>query len=104
VFEDTGTGTAYLSLVVLDLAVFSKTFLPCVIHDSVLFKNVENESVAKLIDVYSSISKQSFIALDEVEKYGDLTAKKLYGLAAIKLNDVEVLYVKDWRKTNLPLT
>ncbi len=104
VFEDTGTGTAYLSLVILDIAIFSRTFLPCVVHDSILFKNVENESVAKLIGVYESISKQSFIALDEVEKYGDLIANKLHSLAVIRLSDAEVLYVKDWRKTSLSKT
>jgi uncharacterized protein YydD (DUF2326 family) len=99
VFEDTGTGTAYSSLIMLDLAIFAETFLPCVSHDSVLFKNIETGAVAKLMDVYCSISKQSFIAIDEAKKYGDATEKLLNEHAVIKLSNSRVLFTKDWRST-----
>jgi flagellar biosynthesis chaperone FliJ len=96
--EDTGTGTAYSSLLVLDLAIFSLTFLPCVSHDSVLFKNIENDSVSKLFEIYLESPKQSFIAIDEVDKYGPRTAKTLRGRSAIRLSNNSVLYMKDWRQ------
>lgn len=96
--EDTGTGTAYSSLLVLDLAIFSLTFLPCVSHDSVLFKNIENDSVAKLFDIYLELPKQSFVAIDEVEKYGPLTAEALRARSVVRLSNDSVLYVKDWRQ------
>jgi hypothetical protein len=98
VFEDTGTGTAYSSLLVLDLAVFRSTELPVLIHDSILFKNIENKAVANLLNVYLASEKQSFIAIDEVEKYGDESAAMLRARAAIQLDDEHVLYIKDWRK------
>jgi uncharacterized protein YydD (DUF2326 family) len=98
VFEDTGTGTAYSSLIVLDLAVFSTTELPVLIHDSILFKNIENKAVANLLNVYLASEKQCFIAIDEVDKYGNASAAMLRSHAAVQLDDEHVLYIKDWRK------
>lgn len=96
--EDTGTGTAYSSLLVLDLAIFSLTFLPCVSHDSVLFKNIENDSVAKLFEIYLESQKQSFVAIDEVDKYGPHMAEALRARSVVQLSNDSVLYVKDWRQ------
>lgn len=96
--EDTGTGKAYSNLILLDLAFLEVTALPFLVHDSVLFKNIQNDAVAKLIDLYESTGKQTFIAIDEIEKYGDVAEKKLKGKKVIQLNDNNVLYVKDWRK------
>ena len=98
VFEDTGTGTAYTSLIVLDLAVFSTTTLPTISHDSVLFKNIENDSVANLLNVYLETDKQSFIALDEVDKYGKSAAMMVRERSVVQLDNDNVLYIKDWRK------
>ena len=70
--EDTGTGKAYSNLILLDLAFLEATKLPFLIHDSVLFKNIQNDAVAKLIDLYEFTGKQTFIAIDEIEKYGNL--------------------------------
>lgn len=96
--EDTGTGKAYSNLILFDLAVFETTSLPFVIHDSVLFKNVENAAVAKMVELYISLGKQSFIAIDEIKKYGDHAAKLLTKEGVISLSDDNVLYIKDWRK------
>lgn len=97
VFEDTGTGTAYASLIVLDLAIFEATIIPFIAHDSLLFKNIENDSVANLFNVYHSIHKQSFVAIDEIEKYGTETSSLLRNQSVIQLDNNNVLYVKDWR-------
>ncbi|MBU2524147.1 DUF2326 domain-containing protein [Patescibacteria group bacterium] len=98
VFEDTGTGTAYASLIVFDLAIFKATKLPFVAHDSLLFKNIENDSVANLFKVYSGIKKQSFVAIDEIKKYGADTSELLRKCSVVQLDNDNVLYVKDWRK------
>lgn len=96
--EDTGTGKAYSNLILLDLAFLEVTGLPFLVHDSVLFKNIQNDAVAKLIDLYESTGKQTFIAIDEIEKYGDVAEKKLEGKKVIQLHNSNVLYIKDWRK------
>lgn len=98
VFEDTGTGMAYSSLIVFDLAVFETTKLPLVIHDSLLFKNIENSAVSNLIRLYLGSERQSFIAIDEVDKYGQSSASVLRSRSVIQLDDQNVLYIKDWRK------
>jgi len=96
--EDTGTGKAYSNLILFDLAVFETTSLPFVIHDSVLFKNVENAAVARMVDLYQSLGKQSFIAIDEIKKYGDQAEQLLVKNRVISLSNDKVLYNKDWRK------
>jgi uncharacterized protein YydD (DUF2326 family) len=98
VYDDTGTGTAYAGLVVFDLTIFTLTPLPVVAHDSILFKNIENNSVASLLQVYMKSEKQSFLAIDEVEKYGHSTAELLRDQSVIQLRNDKVLYKKDWRR------
>lgn len=102
VFEDTGTGTAFFGLVLFDLAVFRATSLPTIAHDSILFKNISNDSVARLIPLYAINQKQSFIALDEIQKYGHEAANILKRHGVIQLSDQAVLYVKDWRPSRPP--
>ena len=96
--EDTGTGKAYSNLILLDLAFLETTVLPFLMHDSVLFKNIQNDAVAQLIELYESTGKQTFIAIDEVEKYGDVAEQKLKIKKVVQLDNSNVLYIKDWRK------
>lgn len=102
VFEDTGTGTAYFGLVLFDMAVFRATSLPAIAHDSVLFKNISNDTVAHLVGLYAKMQKQSFIALDEIQKYGPVAAQTLQTQSVIHLSDRAVLYIKDWRPSPPP--
>ncbi|WP_257254751.1 DUF2326 domain-containing protein [Endozoicomonas sp. SESOKO3] len=97
IYEDTGTGKAFSNLLVFDLALFQTSKLPFLIHDSLLFKNIENNAVANIIGIYASENKQSFIAIDEISKYGKEASDKLIKNKAIQLNDQHVLYTKDWR-------
>ncbi len=90
VFEDTGTGTAYVNMIVLDLTIFKTTILPFIAHDSLLFKNIENDSVANVFTEYSGTEKQSFVAIDEICKYGKETAELLHTHSVIKLSNENV--------------
>lgn len=96
--EDTGTGKAYSNLILFDLAVLGTTDLPILIHDSVLYKNVENNAVAKLITLYISLGKQTFISIDEIKKYGSNAEALLLKNKVLELSNDNVLYIKDWRK------
>lgn len=98
VVDDTGTGKAYSNLVVFDLAIFELSDLPILIHDSPLFKNIENTTVAKFISEYERFAKQSFISLDEIDKYGTAAAARLSALCVLKLDYTNVLYNKVWRR------
>jgi hypothetical protein len=98
IVDDTGTGKAFANLVIFDLSIFALTDLPILIHDTPLFKNVENQAVAKFIKEYMRFEKQSFVALDEIKKYGAEAEKLLIKNMIIQVSDKAVLYIKDWRK------
>lgn len=98
VHEDTGTGTAYAALIAFDLAVFNLTTLPAIAHDSFLYKNIENDSAARLFSLYNATKKQSFVAIDEIQKYGKETIDLLTTKCARHLSNDDVLFTKDWRK------
>ena len=88
---------AYKGLVLFDLTIFLLTRLPILLHDTVIFKNIENDSVSRLLPVYLETAKQSFIALDEIEKYGAETSAFLIKHRALQLDTKNLLYIKDWR-------
>jgi hypothetical protein len=98
VFNDTGTGKAYSNLITLDLAIFGITKLPILIHDTILFKNIENSIIEHIVNIYNQQEKQVFISIDEVNKFSKETAEILEKKHVLKLSYDKTLFVKDWRK------
>ncbi|CDN30491.1 hypothetical protein BN938_0386 [Mucinivorans hirudinis] len=95
--NDTGTGTAYKNLIVLDLSVFKLTQLPILIHDSLLFKNVSYDAIDKIIECYTQMSKQVFIAFDGQKNYSEQTQSLLKQHTVITLGpDENSLFGKSW--------
>ncbi len=74
--KDSGTGTAYLSMILYDLAVLELTKLPFVIHDSVLFKNLSDNRVIKVFEEYEKSNKQIFVSFDKKNSYESDVLKK----------------------------
>lgn len=76
--NDTGTGTNYKGLFFYDLSVLMLTRLPILIHDSVLFKNLSDEVLGKMVSFYKQFNKkQVFIVLDKIEQYSSETCNAL---------------------------
>ncbi|MDP0501125.1 MAG: DUF2326 domain-containing protein [Verrucomicrobiota bacterium JB022] len=98
VFEDTGTGTAYANLILLDLSVASTANIPVLIHDSVLFKNIENMAVSRILQAYNTLKTQIFISIDETDKYGEAAMRIIDANRVLDLSNTSVLYTKDWRR------
>ncbi len=68
--NDTGTGTRFKSVCLLDLAILEGTKLPALVHDSIMFTNIENQTSCDLMKLYSKQTrKQIFVALDNPSKY-----------------------------------
>ncbi|MDR3543674.1 MAG: DUF2326 domain-containing protein [Desulfosporosinus sp.] len=67
--DDTGTGIAYKGLVVFDLAILSLTKLPVIVHDSVLLKQISDEAIEKILELYQKAGKQVIISLDKQDSY-----------------------------------
>ena len=96
--KDTGTGKAYSNLILLDTSLLRHTTIPYLVHDSILFKNVENKAIENILRVYQSLSQQSFISLDG-EIVESASAKTLVETCAVLyLNAGKLLYTVDWRK------
>ena len=96
--DDTGTGKSFAGLIGFDMAMLSLTRLPFVIHDSVIYKNIEVEATKRILRILSSIkAKQIFLSFDEAPKFGSQTEKILKKFMVLKLSNDELLYHKDWR-------
>ncbi|MBC9251561.1 hypothetical protein A9179_14915 [Pseudomonas alcaligenes] len=96
--RDTGTGKAYSNLILLDSSLLRHIDIPFLVHDSLLFKNVENKAIENILRVYQSLNQQSFISLDG-EIVESSSAKSLVEPCAVLcLSANKLLYTVDWRK------
>lgn len=95
--NDTGTGIAYKGLVVFDLAVLNLTPLPILVHDSVVLKQISDEAIESILELYSLSGKQVVIALDKQDSYSPKTTKMLEENAVLKLgSNGEELFGRFW--------
>jgi hypothetical protein len=83
---DGGTGTDFKNLILLDLSSLELTPLPTLAHDTVIFKNIEQPAMAKIIELYQKISKQVFIAFDETTKYPQTAQEIIEAATVLKLS------------------
>lgn len=96
--EDTGTGKSYAGLIGFDMAMLSLTRLPFVIHDSVIYKNIEVAATKRILRILAAIkSKQIFLSFDEAKKFGVQAEQLLKKFTVLKLSHNDLLYNKDWR-------
>lgn len=96
--QDTGTGKSYAGLIGFDLAMLSLTRLPFVIHDSVIYKNIEVPATKRILRILAAVkSKQIFLSFDEAKKFGSKTEHLLKKFTVLKLSHNDLLYTKDWR-------
>ena len=96
-FNDTGTGKAYASLITMDLAVFETTQLPFMIHDTMLFKNIENSVFENIVSIYNVQQKQVFIAVDEATKFGKFAQEILVSKCVLHLSYDNTLFCINWK-------
>ena len=65
--NDQGTGTSFKGLIIFDQACLDLTRLPCFVHDSLLFSNIEIDRRNRIIKMYAQETKQIFISIDSIE-------------------------------------
>ena len=94
--SNTGTGKSYADLIEFDLAILKLTVLPFLIHDSILFKNIEDVAVDRIIEQYSSFKNQIFISIDGINKYSKESRRILNESKVLKLSKDRKLFDKDW--------
>lgn len=99
--DDTGAGTSYKSMIVYDLSVLELTELLILIHDSVLLKQISDETIEKILLKYQISKKQIFISLDKVSSYSDISKKILKECKVLELSsDGGELFGVSWNNKN----
>ncbi len=83
--DDTGTGTAYKGIVILDLSVLNLTKLPIIVHDSIVLKQISDLAIEKILELYIASDKQVIIALDKQNSYTEKSYKILNDNAVLHL-------------------
>ncbi|MDO9234982.1 MAG: DUF2326 domain-containing protein [Aquabacterium sp.] len=98
--DDTGTGKSFAGVIGFDLAVLSLTYLPFIIHDSVIYKNIEIAAIKRILRIISSVkAKQIFLSFDEAQKFGAHVENLIKRLTVLRLSHDDLLYTEDWRET-----
>lgn len=95
--RDGGTGAQYKGLVVFDLAMLELTKLPVVAHDSVMLKQIEDDAIEKIMELYAGTSKQVFIAMDKEGTYTEKAQKIMEASKVLQLSPGEgALFGRTW--------
>lgn len=85
-FDDHGTGTNYKGLIIFDMACLNLTEVPCLIHDSFIFKNIGKDTMKKLIELYQNAGYQIFISIDNVNNYHEDTQQIINDNVVVELS------------------
>ncbi|KKB27028.1 hypothetical protein MM26B8_03050 [Mycoplasmopsis meleagridis] len=100
--KDTGTGTNFKGMILLDLAILYLSSLPALAHDSLLFKNIDDEGIDGIIKLYTAtkqLGKQVFIAFDKQSSYSKETYSILQENRVLQLDERGgELYGKSWNR------
>ena len=96
--NDHGTGIAYKNMIILDLSILNLTSLPCLVHDSVILKQIENDAMEKICELYNQSHKQIFISLDKISSYTEKTQKILEETCVLHLSRENPLFGFLWNK------
>lgn len=84
-------------MVLFDLAVLHLSRLSSIAHDSLIFKNIEDESVDGIMQIYNDSKKQIFVAFDRASSYKPSTSRIIYDNTQLELGkDGHELYGENW--------
>ena len=67
------------------------------VHDSVVLKQISDDAIEKIIELYSSCGKQVIIALDKQDSYSEKTSRLLGESAVLRLSsNGQELFGRSW--------
>ena len=95
--NDTGTGTAFVNLLIFDLSILTLTLLPALAHDLPLIKNIENNAFEHILKLYNTFEKQIFIVVDKSSSYPTDAQKIISENTILNLNDKKTLFKLSWK-------
>lgn len=84
---NTGTGENFKNLIIFDISILNNTDLPYIMHDSLVFKNIADLPIDKIMQLYLQSKKQIFISFDKKEAFTEFTEKTITNTTIIELYD-----------------
>lgn len=96
--DDSGTGKAYANMIAMDMSFLEKTYLPILIHDLIVFSNIEDHAIEEIIEEYSKSKKQVFIAIDKLGRFKQASQKVTKDNAFLVLDSTNLAFGKSWKK------
>lgn len=98
IHNDTGAGSKYKSTILTDLGFMNITDLPFVMHDTVLFKNIEDDTMENILVQYALYEqKQVFIAFDHINSFTKVAIDILRSNTVLNLSTGgRELFGKSW--------
>ena len=84
--DDKGMGTSYKNLILFDLSIFQLTWLPVLIHDSMIFNNLSEKRLNGIFQLLGKSEKQLFVAFDHFDGLAPETLGIIDNAAIIELD------------------
>ena len=99
--NDTGTGSRTRGMMLFDYVSLSNTPLPALIEDSMTLKQIEDEAMIKLFELFNESKKQVFVAIDKAESYSDdNTVPPVFSKTTVlELSAGHELFGRAWNKS-----
>ena len=95
--DDKGMGTSYKNLILFDLSIFQLTWLPVLIHDSMIFNNLSEKRLNGIFQLLGKSEKQLFVAFDHFDGLAPETLGIIDNAAIIELDlDGKQLFGSAW--------
>lgn len=98
--QDSGTGKAYANMLALDMSVLEETYLPALIHDLIVFSNIEDHAIEEIFKEYSLTNKQVFIAIDKISRFNEETQNLIKSKKFLTLSSNNLAFGKSWKNKN----
>lgn len=95
--EDSGTGKSYANMIALDMSFLEETYLPALIHDLIVFSNIEDHAIEDIFEEYSTTNKQVFTAIDKVNRFRDKTQRLIKSNEFLALGSDKLAFGKSWK-------
>lgn len=98
--NDTGTGSQTRGMLLFDLLSLNMTNLPAVIEDSMSLKQIEDQVILNIFELFHKSKKQIFVSIDKGESYSeDKTIPAiLKDTTVLELCAGHELYGRPWNK------
>ncbi|MBH0036106.1 hypothetical protein I6F43_15760 [Pseudoalteromonas sp. NZS71_1] len=95
--DDSGTGKAFANMIAMDMSFLEKTYLPILIHDLIVFSNIEDHALEEIFNTYTTTKKQAFIAIDKLSRFNKQTQKLVLQNKFLALDSENLAFNESWK-------